>query len=161
MTIHLHSEARLHGSLDTFSAFQFENFMGGLKGLTKRYARPLEQIHNRIHEHSVIIGSQRDTEKLFRVYYAAKNCNRIVKIKTQRFTIAKNQPDAYCIVNDCVFFIEDLLKTNNSFNIAGRYVLNLQNLYDFPEIQSSLLGIYKCENILFSKDQAILFQSFQ
>jgi hypothetical protein len=68
MTIHLHPEARLHGSLDTFSAFQFENFMGGLKGLTKRYARPLEQIHNRIHEHSVIIGSQRDTEKSFRVY---------------------------------------------------------------------------------------------
>jgi hypothetical protein len=155
-TIHLPNEARLHGPLDSFSAFQFENFMGSLKGLVKRYAYPLQQMHNRIHEHQSIIGNERKSNTSFKIFYAPNNLNAIVKIKTNNFLISTNPPDNHCMVNDNVFVIEGLVKNGNSINVIGRYVLNLENLYEFPEMQSNLLGIFRCENILLSPNQHVI-----
>ncbi|CAN7943842.1 unnamed protein product [Ixodes pacificus] len=41
---HLASDAKLHGPLDSFSAFRFENYLGKLKKMVRFPSKPLEQI---------------------------------------------------------------------------------------------------------------------
>lgn len=48
--IHLSEDVRVHGSLDSFSALVYENYMFKLKQLLKNSRHPLQQIHNRIVE---------------------------------------------------------------------------------------------------------------
>ncbi|CAN7939445.1 unnamed protein product [Ixodes hexagonus] len=51
---HLAEECRVHGALDTFSAFPFESFLGKLKGMLRTTDRPLSQISRRLSEWSGI-----------------------------------------------------------------------------------------------------------
>ncbi|KAK3931718.1 Halomucin [Frankliniella fusca] len=48
--LHIVSEARLHGTLSSFSAYPFENELRHLKNLVKAPPRPLQQICKRIQE---------------------------------------------------------------------------------------------------------------
>nr|CAI5827138.1 unnamed protein product [Callosobruchus analis] len=48
--IHLAEDVKTHGSLDSFSAFKFENHMFEIKKQLKSSRLPLQQLHNRIKE---------------------------------------------------------------------------------------------------------------
>lgn len=47
---HLANDVRKFGTLDTFSAFRYENYLRKIKRLLKKAERPLQQIHNRLTE---------------------------------------------------------------------------------------------------------------
>ncbi|XP_071579761.1 uncharacterized protein [Temnothorax nylanderi] len=49
--IHLSNDVLTYGSLDTFSAFSFENYMQKLKKMIRKSQSPLQQIHRRISEY--------------------------------------------------------------------------------------------------------------
>lgn len=48
--IHICHDVKTYGSLDTFSAFPFENFMKDIKKLLRKAEKPLSQLNNRLHE---------------------------------------------------------------------------------------------------------------
>lgn len=48
--IHLSDDVKIFGSLDTFSAFPFENYMQIIKRMLRKAEHPLSQLHNRITE---------------------------------------------------------------------------------------------------------------
>lgn len=48
--IHLVEDAKLHGSIEKFSAFKFENFMQTLKNMIRKPEKPLQQIARRYEE---------------------------------------------------------------------------------------------------------------
>lgn len=49
---HLAEECLMHGPLDAFSAFPFENFLGKLKPLLRTKTNPLAQVSRRLSEHA-------------------------------------------------------------------------------------------------------------
>jgi len=50
--IHLSQDVRKYESLDTFSAFPFENYLKILKRMLRKYEKPLSQLNNRMYEYS-------------------------------------------------------------------------------------------------------------
>lgn len=48
--LHLANDVRKFGTLDTFSAFKYENYMKTVKGLIRKADRPLQQLCNRYAE---------------------------------------------------------------------------------------------------------------
>ena len=50
---HLAADAKKFGSLDGISAFPFENYMKYLKRRVRKPDLPLQQVINRVHEHSM------------------------------------------------------------------------------------------------------------
>jgi len=50
--IHIANFVKLHGPLDNFSAFKYENYLGFLKKITKNGSYPLEDIYNRVIEYN-------------------------------------------------------------------------------------------------------------
>lgn len=57
---HLSTDVEIHGPLDTFSAFPFENYLGKLKKLVKKPNKPLQQICRRIAEINSFIYKEVD-----------------------------------------------------------------------------------------------------
>lgn len=55
--LHLTSDVKKFGSLDIFSAFQFESYICGLKKLVRKGDKPLEQIAKRLHELNFCINN--------------------------------------------------------------------------------------------------------
>jgi hypothetical protein len=53
--IHLPDDVRVHGHLDSFSAFPFENFLGSLKVLVRKKHQLLEQVVRRIDERNSLL----------------------------------------------------------------------------------------------------------
>jgi hypothetical protein len=56
--IHLADDVKLHGHLDSFSAFPFENFLGFLKKLIRKKHQLIEQVARRILERTSLILEQ-------------------------------------------------------------------------------------------------------
>jgi len=50
--IHVPNFVKLHGLLDNFSAFKYENYLGFLKKITKNGSYPLQDIYNRVIEYN-------------------------------------------------------------------------------------------------------------
>lgn len=48
--IHLARDVKLYGPLDSFRAFDFENYMQFLKKILRKRAKPLQQLHRRLKE---------------------------------------------------------------------------------------------------------------
>lgn len=48
--IHLANDVKVHGSLDSFSCFGFENYLGKIKRLLRNSRLPLSQIRRRLSE---------------------------------------------------------------------------------------------------------------
>lgn len=48
--LHISDDVALHGALDNFSAFRYENYMQCIKNMLRKSEKPLEQIARRYHE---------------------------------------------------------------------------------------------------------------
>ena len=68
---HLPNDASIHGTLESFSAFQFESFLASIKGLIRTPNLPLEQVVLRLQEQehyrpiSELPKKQQDLEPLY------------------------------------------------------------------------------------------------
>ncbi|KAK3928712.1 Halomucin [Frankliniella fusca] len=148
---HLADECREHGTLDSFSAYPFESYLGVIKELLRSYNKPLHQIFNRDHERDghliqsvpednadiTLINQRHDYEdEVEGVYYA--------KIKFCQTVLAVNEAD-------CCFESTDghiLVLANIVYTPAGRVVfichkfLLLDDYYTYP-LKSSSIGIFK------------------
>lgn len=112
--IHLANDSRCLGTLDSFSAFQFENYLFKLKNKIKNNGRPLEQITNRILEKMDLVSTLENTE--FPQLHFENN--KITKVTFRNFILTSNSP------NNCVIlengrigviesiFVEEELKIN-------------------------------------------------
>lgn len=48
--IHLNEEVKMYSPLDSYSTFDFENYMQVFKRILQKHANPLQQIHRRLFE---------------------------------------------------------------------------------------------------------------
>lgn len=162
MLSHLSDDAALYGSLDNFSSFPFENYLGHLKRLIKAPTKPLQQIFRRLHEiHDA--QYERNTSFLedFEVKYEHNNgpllknmtlhCRQYKQLmyKDCTFSLFSHSPsNSYFLTNNSqIIQIQNIiLNRKNEVNIIGKKFLSYESLYTYP-ICSKMLQIYTLKTL--------------
>lgn len=135
---HLSKQCLVFGSLQTISAFPFENFLGHLKKMVKKFDYVIEQIHNRIVERShlnVILK-----EKKFN-----SGPNKL-SFKDLHFNL-KDANSFYYIKKNGIYKIFKIFSINDK-SLHSRLILDLEPFYTYP-VHSSRVGIFSSTCINF------------
>ena len=72
--IHLPDDVLSFGPLDNFSAFPFESYLKGIKGMLRSGSKPLQQVFNRVSEMSEFSGPQYQSSPLSLCCKEPDNC---------------------------------------------------------------------------------------
>ncbi|XP_049308088.1 uncharacterized protein LOC125777367 [Bactrocera dorsalis] len=145
---HLARDSKHFGSLETTSAFNFENKLGKIKKLVKKNNNVPSQIYNRLVEqslhgnHHTNIVSKKSTIQSDGIYKF---------VKTKNFYLSSIAPENFYLVQKLIFKLISISRSaDNDFVLHGLRVQDLHNLYNKP-LQSSLFNIYRAENLSFNK----------
>lgn len=169
--LHLPKFVEIHGSLDHFSCFKFENYLQELKKCIKSSKYPLQELTNRIFEkqkHSfskkyeisnpVTIGNELNIQ--FFSYYltlADKLYDKIT-LHDRKLSINVSKEKDKCIMlkNLNIVVVTHIIKRQNEseFKLIVKKFLNFSNFYSSP-ILSSNVQSFKV-NTTFLSDEYII-----
>lgn len=146
--IHLANDVLLHGPLDSFSCFGFENYLGKIKGLLRNSRLPLSQIKRRLSEIDAMKSA------LNRVGIV----NRHGWKQHDNFTsvIPNSKNDCYIVVRNKSPFIVKVTELDNTF-VTG-YCMKIEKMrhgsvyeyFDTP-LPASSLHIFQVRGLLMKK----------
>jgi len=148
--LHMVNDVKLLGPVDSYSAFQFENCLRILKMQLRKSERPIQQIHRRYSEKSIVKPSTLKEQELFSENHVdgpisnTSDINRqFKKAKINNCIISIKSPDNVCIINNTIVEVHNYVFDNylKTMVILGKPYLNKMNLYEVP-CQSSLLNCY-------------------
>lgn len=149
--LHLTSDVRRFGCLDSFSAFPYENNMSIFRKYCRKPGLPLQQFSNRMAELEVHgTSNNHDVDSFIRVsvpYNNDSNCLQYHKIQIRNILLGIDVRDNCCILRDgsiCVVF--DIIVDNNSFRLGVKKFLEVRDFYD-TGLVSSVFQIYKCATL--------------
>lgn len=152
--IHLSKDVLELGPLDSFSAFEFENYMYTLKKKLKHSGCPLEQLTNRLSEE--ILLEENCESKSYPEFHYDKEQN-IKSVDFKEFSISLKVKDSCCLLtDDTVVIIDKINKNGNAVTFNGRKFLSTSAFFTTP-CDSREFGISKVsfgdfsESVLFSK----------
>ncbi|XP_026466750.1 uncharacterized protein LOC113370294 [Ctenocephalides felis] len=154
--LHLANDARSFGTLDSFSAFKFENYMQVLKKYIRKSEKPLQQIYKRyfeVKEHFIgkdvrPVAMSRVCEKSMHfegplIEYCGNPQYKVVYCSDFTFNI-NEKSDSFCALRNgkIVNIINVAFCTKlNQLVIIGKEFKVKEDLYDHP-CKSSLIGEY-------------------
>lgn len=156
--IHLPMFSMIHGPLDSFSAFRYENYLQYIKKSLKSTKYPLQEILNRIvekqktdnskfdlypqlphlskeiHQHSLSFLELSDT--VYRKYSLIRTNTTIDTLK---------EKDKYFMLDDnALVLIVNIVKSkDNSIKFFVKKYLNCKEFCNGPVISSLVIGMYK------------------
>ncbi|CAI6342671.1 unnamed protein product [Macrosiphum euphorbiae] len=156
--IHLPMFSMIHGPLDSFSAFRYENYLQFIKKSLKSTKYPLQEILNRIvekqktdnskfdlypqlphlskeiHQHSLSVLELSDT--VYRKYSLIRTNTTIDTLK---------EKDKYFMLDDnALVSIVNIVKSkDNSVKFFVKKYLNCKEFCNGPVISSLIIGMYK------------------
>nr|CAI5866941.1 unnamed protein product [Callosobruchus analis] len=142
--IHLAEDVKTHGSLDSFSAFKFENHMFEIKKQLKSSRLPLQQLHNRIKERMDM--RHIDKVKVFPIITFKDHC--IFSVETANFVLSLKSNENSCLLRDGRVLVVNKFTTNNGLIylsgkiFAGEYA----DLFQTPCKSKDVLGIMVVSN---------------
>lgn len=139
--IHITDDVKNHGSLDSFSAFKFENYMHELKKLVKHSRNPLQQVANRIAE-KWTASTEFTTEKYPKIF---KKTGNIISVQMENFKLSTDEKDC-CIIMKNNSNINKVVKilgfsdTDGKIKCFGKEYQNTRPFFYSP-CNSQVLGI--------------------
>lgn len=154
---HLSDEVALHGPLDRFSAFPYENYLGQLKRLIRSPNKPLQQICRRLseinHAH-VDTHNQSNLKYLFphnegpSLFLSYKQFKQLVGKVHIFSTFMYCRADAYCLSEESsVIQIQNILvNPMNNPIIIGKEFESVTSLYSYP-VESTEFNIYVLQSL--------------
>lgn len=149
--LHLISDVRRFGCLDSFSAFPYENNMSIFRKYCRKPGVPLQQFFNRMAEIEVHgTSNNQDVDSSIRVsipYNNDSNCLQYRKIKFNNISLGIDVRDNCCILRDgsiCIVF--NIVVDNNSFRLGVKKFLEIHDFYDIGMV-SSVFQIYRCATL--------------
>jgi hypothetical protein len=149
--IHICDDVRQFGSLDSYSAFPFENFLGQMKRMLRSGNQPLSQLCRRLSEHDAAIDVCPLTDS---------NCVPPLDCHEPRFNVKKLRTQfskltyhnwTFCagLDADCYAFLKDgkVLKIDSfvhqeEVKIIGATFKKSSHFYSYPR-KSDTVGILK------------------
>lgn len=143
--LHLHEDAKEFGSLESISAFKFENHLQKLKKHVKKFNNVAAQFYKRQVEISNAIKPRSlKADSSFLLGKFAKNSYS--NIKTKFFFLSLLEPNNFCLVNDSITKITKINTINNSPQFEGTTITNLKPLFENP-VSSQHLFIFLTNKI--------------
>lgn len=143
---HLAKDCLLHGCLDAFSAFPFENYLQMMLRCLKKAPFPLHQFKNRLGE-QLLYGSKDKTPTI------RQRGDTFLVITTNKGSIISvGSNDSYVHKDGKVYQVIRIKKDVNSFILDCRAVLDLIALYMEP-FNSNDIGVYCCEQIILDESR--------
>jgi len=151
--LHLASDAKRLGNLDSFSAFPFENYLGQMKRLLRNANNPVCQMVKRLEEQSsskFSISSEGVTRvvensKIKVIDVLQSDCYSVAYVKNQRFANDKRDR-AFLLKNGSVFILSKIVKEDDELKLVGNIILNPLNFFNYP-LESKKLCIFKYYSI--------------
>ncbi|XP_029666222.1 uncharacterized protein LOC115237366 [Formica exsecta] len=160
--IHLVDDVRIHGILDLFSAFKYENFLQEIKKVIRKADKPLQQLHRRYVEknhtlyNEVLVYEENNPKiQLFEEHFNGPiihNCTnpqyKIINFLNYVIKVNDNANN-YCLMkNGSVIEIENIAycDTRKCLVAIGRKYMIKKDLFPVPCL-SSLLEIYIVKNL--------------
>lgn len=150
---HLTDDSRKYGTLDSFSAFPFENYLGQLKRLLKSPTKPLQQAYCRLVEsnNDLKIISQTENVQFFYEHFSGVRLHfdrdykeyKKISLSGLQLTIhSYANADSYCLTQgNLVVQINNILEKNSDIVFIGKSFENYNSLYKYP-FDSKILNIY-------------------
>lgn len=150
--LHLTDDVKRFGSLDSFSAFPYENNMSIFRKYCRKPGQPLQQFFNRMAEKRVHdANGNRKLDSSIRVSILhnndGSNCPQYRKIQFNEISLSIDKRDNCCILHDgsiCIVF--NIVMNNNSYCLAVKKFLDIDNFYDSGMV-SSAFRVYKCTRL--------------
>lgn len=148
--IHLPEDVKIHGCLDMFSGFPFENYLQHLKRILRKSAQPLEQLQRRLIEKSLSTTSIRCDHQQYPILKKPKDeellfgcTNSHKEVQFDKFTLSCiKQADSFCYTkNKRIVIIEHIGKKDRESIVIGRVLHNTISLPLYP-CDSRHLGIH-------------------
>lgn len=150
---HLADECTTHGTLDSFSAFKFENRLKSIKEALKSGFRPLEQV------------AKREMQKGKKKVYLQSASNKVSLLKRHVDPNETLQGSQYrriivndvllstsgannCIktVRDEIILLKNIINTHDGVYIVGNMFSSKKDFYTYP-VNSSELGIFEVSKL--------------
>ncbi|KYN05195.1 hypothetical protein ALC62_03913 [Cyphomyrmex costatus] len=152
--VHLPADCLLHGPLDMFTCFKYENFLYQIKQKIQTTRCPLQQICNRLREQEQT--KEQNNEKFPILYQQTKikiiNGERYAfykKIQTEKFTLSTADNENCIMIRDesilCIDSIFQNISTLHIF-ITARKFLDPMPFFNSP-CSFKLLNIYQTQSI--------------
>ena len=153
--IHTCDDVRTYGSLDTFSAFPFENALGGLKRLIRSGMLPLQQICNRLSElgATAYTFNMPTNPKLSKIHHKGPNLGldgiQYEQFEFCGFTLALDLGNCYIQLDSGkICMIKNFVDTQCEGTILiGQLFNTYENFYAYP-CDSETLHIFKVSQLL-------------
>lgn len=149
--VHLSKECRNRGTLDSFSAFPYENFLGVIKSQLRSTHRSLQQLANKDMETqgALVNPSPRNNsnfvtlKKPFDGYNLLLEGQQYATVITKDFTLNTNQANRYFkTIDDEVVRLYCVIDSHRGIIVVGKRFKRYENYYTFS-IESSKLSIFK------------------
>lgn len=153
--LHLVSDVRRFGNLDSFSAFPYENNMCIFKKYLRKPALPLAQFANRLIEKEINgTNNNRAVQPSVCVSMPYNNNNNdntsfrhYQKIQFNGMVFSLHARDSCCILhNGLICIIVDIIVDNGAYRLSVKRFVQVENFYDIG-ILSSAVGIYQCSSL--------------
>lgn len=130
------------GSLDSFSAFKFENKFYQFKQMLKNSRLPFQQLYNRISEEHNLVD-QNEPEKSPKIFYKK---GKIIKIELPGITLSLQFNENCCQLKDGkIVLIQRFATINDNIICFAKYYSHVENLFSSP-CDSELVGIFKVDS---------------
>ena len=149
--LHIAEDARQFGSLDSFSAFRFENHLGKLKRFLKSGANSLVQIHNRLSEQRLYskVQTVSDSKVEFHLPHSSgsllheNQCPQFRVVTVKQFDLRIGERDGVVLLNNGAVVVIRNFATNlaGEVEIIGSTFKTQTSLYTVPN-DSKTLCIY-------------------
>lgn len=158
--IHISKDALHFGPLDSFSCFNFENFLGSLKHMLSKTNQPLQQVIKRIMEKNTWEKDMKQTPNDNQTlsvtctkYPSEKpNCGiegvHLTKVQWGTLSLSTKTKDS-CVITEKgnVFKIENIVQASDkSVHIIGKKYTDKRNFFTYP-CHSSELDIYRVKTL--------------
>lgn len=134
--LHLTDEVQRFGSLQTFSAYPFENKLHLIKKMLRSGSRPLSQVAKRLSEWCATTDCATDRKEVPTVTKDDKN---FYKINFQDFILTTKSKDKYFMTSNREI-IE--VKSIDTEKIIGYKITDFIDIFDYP-VKSSTFNIFK------------------
>ncbi|XP_074115315.1 uncharacterized protein LOC141537983 [Cotesia typhae] len=156
--VHLPADYRLYGSLDSVSAFSYENKMPVYRGYVRKPNQPLQQIHKRVHEELQFPVTPESKSKTFKAS-VIHDCGPIPAIftysslqyenlQTPSFYFSIQNNDNTIITKDGkIGVIKNVISYNSDYYFAIHFFEKLEPFYMISNQPSSQFGVYLCTSL--------------
>lgn len=163
--IHLCNDVRNYGSLDSFSAFPYENNMQHLRKMCRKPNHQLQQIVNRRHKEKKLhknnfsfinviqVSNMHENGPVPAIFQSFRYYSQYRNLLCPMFTLSLNGRDDTIILEDSsICIIQNIIKGDNKYYFVVKRFLKIENFF-YTLVTSSEVGIYHCSSL---SDQFII-----